>query len=271
MLTMRGERTLPAVRWTRLVIGFAAAGTLMSCGAAPRLAMPTAPPAELAAAPPATAALPPKTAVELPVQVQLEPNDYAHRNYCAEGAIAALLSTWTSALPSIDAIGVSAHVTESRGTKGADAVQAINGYLEQITGTTSYAYSKTYVTSPAILKSQLETDLSGLGRFAHADHGSAVLVHVWTATLPGWNGYQASHVIAVFGYDFTPGSPSGDTVTYAESAGTVAGYNGPPVQTISFAALWTATQSPTPVQTTPTPTQTSTTRMPQYDPWTLIG
>lgn len=254
-----------AVKWTRLIVGFAVAGALMSCGTAPRLATPTAPPVKLAAAPPATAAQAPKTAVELSVQVQPEPNDYAHRNYCAEGAIAGLLSTWTSAVPSIDAIGVSAHVSETRGTKGPDAVQAINGYLEQITGTARYAYSKSYVTSPAILKSQLETDLSGLGRFAHSDHGSAVLVHVWTDTLPGWNGYQASHVIAVFGYDFTPGSSSGDTVTYAESAGTVAGYNGPQVQTISLAALWTATETP------PTLTHISTTPMPLHDPWTLIG
>lgn len=262
MLTMRA---LPAVKWMRLIVGLAVAGTLMSCGTAPRLATATAPPLELAAAPPATPAPAPKAAVELSVQVQSEPNDYAHRNYCAEGAIAALLSTWTSAVPSIDDIGVSAHVSETRGTKGPDAVQAINGYLEQITGTARYSYSKSYITSPAILKSQLETDLSGLGRFAHADHGSAVLVHVWTATLPGWNGYQAGHVIAVFGYDFTPGNPSGDTVTYAESAGTVAGYNGPQVQTISLAALWTATQAPA------TFTQTSTTPMPPRDPWTLIS
>jgi hypothetical protein len=40
-----------------------------------------------------------------------------------------------------------------------------------------------------------------------------------TATLPGWDGYQAQHMIAVFGYNFTVGTLSGDTVTYAESAG----------------------------------------------------
>jgi hypothetical protein len=183
------------------------------------------------------------TTVQLSIEIELEPNDYAHRNYCAEGAIATLLSTWTTALPSIGAIGVAAHVVESYGTIGANAVQAINAYLEQITGTAKYAYTGTHVTSLPAFESQLETDLSGTGRFTAAGHGSPVLVHVMTATLPGWDGYQAQHMIAVFGYNFTAGTPAGDTVTYAESAGSVAGHNGPQVETISLTALWTAIQN----------------------------
>ncbi|MGD1054367.1 MAG: hypothetical protein ABR950_11150 [Candidatus Dormibacteria bacterium] len=179
----------------------------------------------------------------LSVQTEPEPNNYAHRNYCAEGAIAVLLSTWTTTVPSIDAIGAAAHVTESYGTTGANAVLAINAYLEQITGTASYAYAGTHVTSLPIFESQLGTDLSGLGRLTTAGHGSPVLVHVMTATLPGWGGYEAQHMIAVYGYDFTAGTPAGDTVTYVESAGSVAGYNGPPEETISLAALWTAMQN----------------------------
>jgi hypothetical protein len=183
------------------------------------------------------------TTVQLSVQIEVEPNDYAHRNYCAEGAIAVLLSTWTTALPSIDAIGVAAHVVESYGTIGANAVQAINAYLAQITGTANYAYTGTHVTSLPVFESQLEADLSGERRFTAAGHGSPVLVHVMTATLPGWGGYQAHHMIAVVGYDLAAGTPAGDTVTYAESAGSVAGYTGPQVETISLAALWTAMQN----------------------------
>ena len=206
--------------------------------AVPRQVRATATPSPTPARGPAAG-----TAVQLSIQSELEPNDYAHRNYCAEGAIAVLLSAWTTALPSIDAIGVAAHVVESTGTIGANAVQAINAYLEQITGTATYAYTGTHVTSLPAFESQLETDISGVGRFTAAGHGSPVLVHVMTATLPGWNGYQAQHMIAVFGYDFAAGTPAGDTVTYAESAGSVAGYNGPHVETISLAALWTAMQN----------------------------
>lgn len=65
-------------------------------------------------------------------------------------------------------------------------------------------------------------------------------------------------MIAVFGYDFRAGSPDGDTVTYAESGGSVAGYTGPQVQTISLAALWAATQSPA-------------TSWSARDQWTLIA
>ena len=241
------------------IIVLAAAGALAGCGVAPARTTTTAIPAAPATAEPAVTAAAPAAAVQLPVQVQLEPNDYAHRNYCAEGAISVLLSTWSTAVPSIDAIGVAAHVSETRGTRGPDAVQAINDYLGQITGTDGYAYSATYVTSPAILKSILARDLSGLGRFEHGGHGSPVLVHVWTTTLPGWNGWQAGHVVAVFGYDFTPGNPSGDTVTYAETGSSVAGYTGPQVQTIPLAALWAAT------------TQTATTPLALHNPWTVIG
>jgi hypothetical protein len=138
----------------------------------------------------------------LAVRVYPEPNDYAHRNYCAEGAIAVLLSTWTDAVPSLDAIGVAAHVVESYGTTGANAVVAINSYLEQITGSSRYAYAGTHVTSLAVFQ----------------------------------------HMIAVTGYNLSPGTAGADTVTYVESAGSVAGYNGPEVQTISLAALWNAMQ-----------------------------
>ena len=68
-------------------------------------------------------------------------------------------------------------------------------------------------------------------------------MHVTTAMLPGWEGYQAQHMIAVIGYNFSAGTTGGDTVTYVESAGSVAGYNGPETQTISMAALWAAMQS----------------------------
>ena len=158
------------------------------------------------------------TTVQLAVRIELEPNDYAHRNYCAEGAIAVLLSTWTSAVPSLDAIGVAAHVVESLGTLGVNAVEAINGYLDQITGTAAYAYTGTHVTSLAAFESELQADLSGNGRLTTAGHGSPVLVHVMTATLPGWGGYQAQHMLAVFGYSLAAGTAASDTVTYAESA-----------------------------------------------------
>ena len=68
-----------------------------------------------AGSPAAVAAASPNVKVELAVRIELEPNDYLHRNYCGEGAIAVLLSTWTRAVPSIDAIGAAAQVVESYG------------------------------------------------------------------------------------------------------------------------------------------------------------
>jgi len=208
------------------------------------LTTPSAEPTVTPSRSPARLAAPsPGEQVQLAVRIELEPNDYLHRNYCAEGAIAVLLSTWTTAVPSIDAIGAAAQVVESYGTTGANSVLALNSYLQQISGSSRYAYTGTHVTSLDVFQNQLEEDLSRLRRLALARHGSPVLVRVMTATLPGWDGYQAQHMIAVFGYNFAAGTLSGDTVTYVESAGSVAGYNGPHVQTISLEVLWTAMQN----------------------------
>jgi hypothetical protein len=176
----------------------------------------------------------------LTVQVALEPNDYAHRNYCAEGAIAVLLSVWTTAVPTLDAIGVAADVNEATGTIGANAVAAINGYLHADLGTSAYDYTGVHVTSLTPVIAAIQSDIGAQGVLVSAGHGTPVLVHVETGTLPGWDGYRAAHMVAIYGYDFTSGNPATETVTYAESAGSVAGYDGPHTETISLDALWTA-------------------------------
>ena len=138
---------------------------------------------------------------------------------------------------------MAAHMVESYGTAGANTVVAINSYLDQVTGSQRYSYTGTDVTSLPVFQAQLESDLSGLGRLASAGHGSPLLVHVVTATLPGWDGYQAQQMIAVIGCNLSAGTAGGNTVTYAESAGAVAGYDGPETQTISPAALGNAMQN----------------------------
>jgi hypothetical protein len=239
------RRTVGLLTPSILVLLASCGGTSPSASRDAASAAPAAsvPPPRVIQTPAPTATPTPSLTVDLPVRIESEPNDYAHRNYCGEGAIALLLSTWTSAVPSIDAIGTAAHVVESYGTTGANAVEAINGYLEQLTGTQAYAYTGAHVTALAVFLDELMTDLSAEGRFASAGHGSPVLVHVMTATLPGWDGHQAQHMVAVYGYSLVAGGAAGDTVTYAETAGSVAGYRGPQVQTISLAALWAAMQS----------------------------
>jgi len=71
-------------------------------------------------------------------------------------------------------------------------------------------------------------------------HGVPVIVQTMTRTMPGWNHWNATHMITIFAFDFRHNDPSKDTVTYAETPSPLAGYRGPDFQTITVQALWTA-------------------------------
>ncbi len=172
-----------------------------------------------------------------------EPNTYSYRNYCVPGAISMLLSMWTAHPPGIDAIAAEAKLQPDFGVWGNDAVAAINHYLIPIIGSGNGEYVGTHLSSPAELVSAIEESVPSGSLLPLASHGTPVLVHVMTGSLPGWDGYEAQHMIAVIGYDFRGGTAAADTVTYAESAGSVAGYNGPGTETVTIEALWSAVLS----------------------------
>ncbi|HEV7465288.1 MAG TPA: hypothetical protein VGP96_03240, partial [Candidatus Dormibacteraeota bacterium] len=71
-------------------------------------------------------------------------------------------------------------------------------------------------------------------------HGVPVMVQTMTRSMPGWNHWNATHMITIFGADLSHGDPALDTVSYMETPSTVAGYTGPPSRTLSVAALWVA-------------------------------
>src|SRR2546428_363747 len=72
---------------------------------------------------------------------------------------------------------------------------------------------------------------------------AAVMVQTMTRTMPGWNHWNATHMITIFAFDFTHHDPALDTVSYAETPSPLAGYRGPDFQTISVEALWVAMQA----------------------------
>src|SRR5919108_10013 len=74
-------------------------------------------------------------------------------------------------------------------------------------------------------------------------HGVPVMVQTMTRTMPGWNRWNATHMITIFAFDFSHNDPALDTVTYAETPSPLAGYRGPDFQTISVKALWVAMQA----------------------------
>ncbi|HEY6423134.1 MAG TPA: hypothetical protein VIY28_07770 [Pseudonocardiaceae bacterium] len=130
------------------------------------------------------------------------------------------------------------------GETGANAVVAINTLLGPIVrpllGHDRYAGD--HATSLGAVLTALRADLADSESLALFDHGVPVMVQTMTRSMPGWNGWNATHMITIVGADLTTGNADVDTVTYAETPSTVAAYGGPPFQTITLHRLWVAMQ-----------------------------
>jgi hypothetical protein len=174
-----------------------------------------------------------------------EPGDYAHRNYCGAGATQVLLSAWIANVPDIESVARRSHLNANRGEFGADALQAINAYLEPVvTPVLGHPrYVAEHVTTLAGVTSRIQRDIQDQAAVQAFGHGVPVMVQTMTRTMPGWNRWNATHMITIFAFDFSHNDPALDTVTYAETPSPLAGYRGPDFQTISVNALWVAMQA----------------------------
>jgi hypothetical protein len=173
-----------------------------------------------------------------------EPGDFAHRNYCGAGATQVLLSGWMSRVPDIETVAVRSHLDPNRGEYGKDALAAVNSFLEPIVvpavGHPWYR-AEHVVTLDGVL-SRIRSDIDDPTAVRTFGHGVPVMVQTMTRTMPGWNRWNATHMITIFAFDFSHNDPQKDTVTYAETPSPLAGYRGPDFQTISVKALWVAMQ-----------------------------
>src|SRR5437899_7528018 len=61
-----------------------------------------------------------------------EPPDWAHRNYCGAGATQVLLSAWMTDVPDIETVAKASKLNPNSGEFGANAVTAINGFLNPV-------------------------------------------------------------------------------------------------------------------------------------------
>jgi hypothetical protein len=180
----------------------------------------------------------------VPVRGFHEPGDFAHRNYCGAGATQVLLSAWMSQVPDIETVARMSKLNPNRGEYGADAVAAVNEFLQPIVvpEVGHNWYRAEHITSLADVEMRIETDLTSPQAISLFGHGAPVMVQTMTRTMPGWNRWNATHMITIFAFDFSHNNPNLDTVTYAETPSPLAGYRGPDFQTISVSALWVAMQ-----------------------------
>jgi len=54
----------------------------------------------------------------------------------------------------------------------------------------------------------------------------------------GWNGYSVSHIITLYGYDYSYQVFSDKMVYYVDTASKLAGYNGPYFNIVTLDAIW---------------------------------
>jgi hypothetical protein len=180
----------------------------------------------------------------VPIREFKEPNDHAHRNYCGAGATEVLLSAWEPSTPDIETVARAAHLDPNSGETGANAVIAINTLLAPVVrpGLGHDRYTGLHATGLATVLDALRSDLGDPSAIALFGHGVPVMVQTMTRSMPGWNHWNATHMITIFAADLSHDDPAVDTVTYAETPSTVAAYAGPPVATITVHALWLAMQ-----------------------------
>ena len=174
-----------------------------------------------------------------------EPGDWAHRNYCGAGATQVLLSAWMTDVPNIETVARASKLNPNRGEYGADAANAINAFLNPLVmpALNQPRYKAEHIVTLDQIQARIQQDITDQQAMMEFGHGVPVMVQTMTKTMPGWNRWNATHMITIFAFDFSHNDPNLDTVTYAETPSPLAGYRGPDFQTITVSALWVAMQA----------------------------
>src|SRR5919109_4479786 len=134
-----------------------------------------------------------------------EPGDWAHRNYCGAGATQVLLSAWMSDVPDIETVARQSKLNPNRGEYGADATNAINYFLNPVVLPTlgQPRYKAEHVTALDEVKARIQHDVVDQQAIMTFGHGVPVMVQTMTRTMPGWNRWNATHMITIFAFDFS--------------------------------------------------------------------
>jgi hypothetical protein len=156
-----------------------------------------------------------------------------------------LLSAWMTNVPDIETVAKASKLNPNRGEYGADAANAINAYLNPMVLPilAKPRYKAEHILTLDEVKARIQRDILDQDAILSFGHGVPVMLQTMTRTMPGWNRWNATHMITVFAFDFSHNDPALDTVTYAETPSPLAGYRGPDFQTISVKALWVAMQA----------------------------
>jgi hypothetical protein len=148
-------------------------------------------------------------------------------------------------VPDIETVARASKLNPNRGEYGADATNAINAFLSPVVMPVlgQPRYKAEHIVTLDDVQARIQRDITDQQAMVDFGHGVPVMVQTMTRTMPGWNHWNATHMITIFAFDFSHNDPNLDTVTYAETPSPLAGYRGPDFQTITVSALWVAMQA----------------------------
>jgi len=166
------------------------------------------------------------------VQPYVEPNDYAHRNYCGAGATMVLVSHFDAnyAKGDIDKVGEAINLDPDSGAWIKDITPAVNEHLSKLAGREVKYYTYGQAASKDEFRWMLDWDIR--------QNGVPLITGMQTATMPGWNGYDVGHIVAVNGY--WKDASGKEWVSYVDTAPPASDYHGDIFVTVSLDAFWQA-------------------------------
>src|SRR6267143_1003193 len=139
-----------------------------------------------------------------------EPPDWAHRNYCGAGATQVLLSAWMTDVPDIETVAKASKLNPNSGEFGANATTAIDSFLNPVVlpALGQPRYKAEHVTTLDEVKARIQRDIVDQQAIMTFGHGVPVMVQTMTKTMPGWNHWNATHMITIFAFDFSHDDPA---------------------------------------------------------------
>ncbi len=152
-----------------------------------------------------------------------EPEDSDYVNYCGPSSTQIALRARTADIPELNEIAECEQINPRWGVYMTSVTDCLNQYLDSDFYWTDIAESKDE------LASWLKTDI---------DQGFALVTGVFTTSMRGWNGYSVSHIITLYGYDYSYQVFSDKMVYYVDTASKLAGYSGPYFNIVTLDAIW---------------------------------
>lgn len=167
------------------------------------------------------------------VQPYVEPNDFAHRNYCGAGATTVLMSHFDGDFAKkvdIDQVGRDVKLDPDSGGWVKDIVGPVNDYLSKHAGHKVDYYRYGEAQSKDEFRWMLYVDV--------VQNGVPLITSLNTGGLPGWGGQDVGHIVAVNGY--WKDADGKEWVSYVDTAPAASGYHGDRFVAVSLDTFWQA-------------------------------